>query len=238
MTPEEKLEAVTALAEEYAACRKCGLCSPIGRTRKNVVFGRGNPDAKMLIIGEAPGQQDDLRGDPFMGETGEILEMFLNSFTQKHHAKEAIWDEVFVTQLVMCRPTEDHDPKKNRAPRKDEIRACLPRLHKLINIIDPFVVLLLGNFAYKALSPCKRTLTSVANDQFLPRVDITTPGEFVDVTRPAYVTYHPAALAQKWDQSPGGMVHRSWNMWDKAFKHLDRSQNILRGIPIPDRGDD
>ena len=157
MNPEQKNELLTQLFSEWDTCRRCALCEPKGRTRRNVVFGEGNPDAHLMIIGEAPGAEEDKTGSPFQGKSGSVLDEFLGAVNGNR-------DEIFITNIVGCRPTEELDPGKNREPASDEIKACLPRLHQIIEIVDPFVVLLLGSVAFKALAPPKASFSKAVND--------------------------------------------------------------------------
>jgi len=119
-----------ALAIEVAECRKCRLAD----TRKSVVFGEGNPEANLMVIGEAPGADEDASGRPFVGRSGQLLTKILQ-------AVEFSREEVFIANIVKCRPPE------NRNPLQDEITCCTPWLEKQLEIISPKVILLLGKVA-------------------------------------------------------------------------------------------
>jgi uracil-DNA glycosylase family 4 len=121
--------------EEIAAhCTACSLAE--GRT--NVVFGAGSPDAEVLIVGEGPGQQEDETGLPFVGRSGQLLDKLLGEIGLRR-------DDIYITNVVKCRPPG------NRDPLADEIDACKGYLKRQIEIIDPKVVITLGNFSTKLL---------------------------------------------------------------------------------------
>tara|TARA_B100000131_G_scaffold234182_1_gene226097 strand:+ start:2169 stop:2861 length:693 start_codon:yes stop_codon:yes gene_type:complete len=227
MQAEEKYELLGKLSEDYIDCERCGLCSPTGRERTNVVFGEGDPNASLLIVGEAPGEVEDFEGSPFMGASGEIFQSLLSSFSNR--------DEVFVTNVVACRPTEDSQPDRNRKPDKSEIAACRERLHKIIEIVDPYVILLLGNTAMKALTKESRSITSIANDPSIPRLEVITDGQCMPVKRAAYATFHPSYLLRHPSTMEGKPLHKSYLAWSEAFKLADRFLEIHKGVQIPNR---
>lgn len=131
--PSERLAQVVA---ELGDCRRCALCSD--RTR--LVFGSGNPRADLVIVGEAPGFQEDQSGEPFVGPAGEMLDKMLQ------HVLGRARSEVYIVNVVKCRPPNNRDP----APA--EIAACRPFLEQQIDAIRPKVILALGSVAWKALS--------------------------------------------------------------------------------------
>ena len=125
---------LSALALEASTCTLCSLSE--GRT--NVVFGSGHSDADLVIIGEGPGQREDEQGLPFVGRSGQLLDQLLGEIDLDRA-------DVYITNVVKCRPP------RNRDPREDEIEACKPYLRSQLTLIDPKVVLTLGNFASKLL---------------------------------------------------------------------------------------
>lgn len=120
------------LRAEVAACRRCPLCD--GRTQ--TVFGVGNPEARVLIVGEAPGKNEDVQGEPFVGAAGKYLNELLAIAGLAR-------DEVFIANVLKCRPPS------NRDPRPEEIQACTPFLREQTRTIDPEFIVTLGNFATK-----------------------------------------------------------------------------------------
>lgn len=123
------LDALKALAEE---CRACELC----QTRTNLVFGVGNPHARVMIVGEAPGKNEDLQGEPFVGKAGQYLNELLEIAGLKH-------EDVYIANVLKCRPPG------NRNPRPEEIAACADFLREQTRTIDPEYIVTLGNFATK-----------------------------------------------------------------------------------------
>lgn len=134
MNIEEKRAALQLLAKEASACIRCRLHE--GRT--NVVFGEGSPEADLMFIGEGPGQYEDEQGLPFVGRSGELLSSLLE-------ANGLSRSEVYIANVVKCRPPG------NRDPRQDEIDECKGYLVDQIRLVDPAVVITLGNFSTKLL---------------------------------------------------------------------------------------
>jgi DNA polymerase len=153
------------VAAAVAECRACPLCE--GRT--NTVPGEGNPHAGLMVVGEGPGEQEDLSGRPFVGRAGELLDKILAAIDLPR-------PEVYVANVVKCRPP------RNRAPLPDERSACLPYLHRQIALVRPRVLLALGATAAEALLGVRKPLGSL-------RLKVHTLDSI-----PLVVTYHPAAL--------------------------------------------
>lgn len=131
---ESRAIALAELAVEAAGCTQCELA----RTRTNVVFGSGDPDADVMFVGEGPGQREDEQGLPFVGKSGQLLDQLLGEIGLSREA-------VYIANVVKCRPPG------NRDPRQDEIDACKRYLRTQLELIDPAVVVTLGNFASKLL---------------------------------------------------------------------------------------
>jgi len=125
------LNTIESLQFHYSTCQKCpALC----QSRTKVVFGNGNPNAKVLFIGEAPGATEDREGIPFCGASGKILQQLLATINLNR-------TDIFITNTILCRP------ENNRNPEKDEINNCKERLDQLILIMQPKVIVTIGNFA-------------------------------------------------------------------------------------------
>lgn len=125
------MDAFHQLQAEYSNCQRCpALCE----SRTKVVFGSGNPQAEILFLGEAPGFQEDKQGIPFCGESGKILQELLASISLTR-------EEVFITNTILCRP------ENNRNPAPEEVQNCSERLDALIKIMQPKVIVTIGNFA-------------------------------------------------------------------------------------------
>ena len=113
-----------------ADCAECHRCE-LGSTRTNAVVSRGNPNADILIIGEGPGENEDLQGKPFVGKSGQLLDKILESVKLTE-------DDIFVCNIVKCRPPG------NRKPSKDEMEACRPYLMEQIRLVNPKIIILTG----------------------------------------------------------------------------------------------
>ena len=147
-------------------CRECNL----GNSRNNFVFGSGDSNADLLLVGEGPGENEDLQGEPFVGRAGKLLDKILRAIGYNRT------DKVFITNIVKCRPPD------NRDPLPSEVEKCLPFLIEQINIIKPKIIVALGKIAGKTLIKKDIMLKEMRNDTH----------EFNSI--PLRVTYHPAAL--------------------------------------------
>jgi len=154
-----------SLERLVSSCRRCGLCE--GRTR--TVFGSGSPASRIVFIGEAPGREEDLQGLPFVGRAGQLLTKMLAAIGFSR-------DEVYITNILKCRPPN------NRDPQEEEMAACEPYLARQLEIIRPAVICALGRIAAHGLLK-KGTSLSILRRAVHYYRDI-----------PVAVTYHPAAL--------------------------------------------
>lgn len=158
----------TSLDELFNATCNCQNCV-LGKTRKTYVFGKGNPNAKVMLIGEGPGADEDIKGEPFVGKAGQLLTDILRAI-------KITREEVYIANIVKCRPPG------NRTPEQDEIAACLPYLEKQIDLIKPALILCLGATAAFGLLKKKETLGRLRKTVF----------SYKNIQ--VMVTYHPAAL--------------------------------------------
>ena len=159
------------LRHSVAECRACGLCEG----RKNTVFGVGNEQADWMIIGEAPGEQEDLRGEPFVGDAGKLLDNMLRAIGLSR-AEGQTAKQVFIANTLKCRPP------RNRNPEPAELAQCEPYLRRQIELVQPKIILAMGRFAVQSL-----LRSSEAIGRLRGRVH-----EVQGV--PVIVTYHPAYL--------------------------------------------
>jgi DNA polymerase len=157
----------TVFKEMYAA--RCGGCV-LAKTRKTFVFGAGNVDAPLMIIGEAPGAEEDEQGLPFVGAAGRLLTELLEAIAIDRKK------DVFITNILKCRPPD------NRTPDAAEVVACMPIVQKQIEIISPRLLLLLGRIAAHALLGTADGIGKLRGREHVYR------------GIPVIVTYHPAAL--------------------------------------------
>ncbi|NLT06105.1 MAG: uracil-DNA glycosylase [Solirubrobacterales bacterium] len=167
-TPERRRE---QLVELYRDVRACTLC-PLHETRTQAVFGAGNANADLMFVGEAPGQQEDLQGIPFVGRAGRLLDELLAENGLER-------GDVFICNVLKSRPPG------NRDPEPEEIAACKPYLFRQVELIEPTVICTLGNFATKLLT---RSNTGISRVHGVPQVH-QVGGRAVQV----FPIYHPAA---------------------------------------------
>lgn len=170
---------IPAIKEDWKECdsfgtfadeiKNCVKCSNLAKTRTQVVFGYGNENADVVVVGEAPGADEDIQGKPFVGRAGKLLTDILKAINFSR-------DEVFICNILKCRPPE------NRNPLPDEIANCEPYLFKQLEMIKPKLILAVGTFAAQTLLKTKDPLGKMR-------------GKFHDYKGiKMMVTYHPAAL--------------------------------------------
>lgn len=145
-------DAVASLEDLGAIASDCTRCS-LADGRTNVVFGSGSGDADVMIVGEGPGQQEDEQGLPFVGRSGQLLESLLGEIGMGR-------DDVYIANVVKCRPPG------NRDPRQDEIDACKGYLRRQMELIDPVVVVTLGNFSTKLLLHTETGITRMRGSAY------------------------------------------------------------------------
>jgi DNA polymerase len=170
----------------------CGcLACPLGATRTKFVFGVGNPDAKAVVIGEAPGADEDRQGEPFVGRAGQLLNKILEAINFQR-------DEVFICNIIKCRPPG------NRDPVPEEVAECEPYLHKQLEILQPKIILALGRIAANTLLKTDLPLKTLRASQHTYR------------GIPMVVTYHPAALLRnpEWKKDTWEDVKRFRALYD------------------------
>jgi uracil-DNA glycosylase family 4 len=141
LDPKEKFSAFNALRERALVCVKC---PHLAASRKNVVFGIGNIDAQLMFVGEAPGADEDELGEPFVGRAGELL-------TKIIQATGLSRGEVYIANILKCRPDTPGQNFGNRKPTPEEMATCIPYLHEQIDLIRPKVLVALGGVAIEAL---------------------------------------------------------------------------------------
>ena len=164
-SPDQRAELFTRIQQAAQACARCRL----SETRNSVVFGAGHPDAQLMLIGEGPGSEEDRQGLPFVGPAGALLTRILQAIELRR-------DEVYIANVVKCRPP------RNRDPKPDEVSACRGFLERQIALVQPNVIVALGRVAAQALLDTSASLGSLRGRWHkVHGVD----------TR---VTYHPAAL--------------------------------------------
>ncbi len=186
-----KVRRLEELRGEVLKCRKCAL----SKTRNNVVFGEGDPDADLLFVGEAPGRDEDLAGRPFVGRAGKLLTKIINAMGLTR-------EKVFIANILKDRPPA------NRNPKEEEINACRGYLLRQIEIIEPKVICALGTFAAQVLLGVDTPISKLR-------------GKFYDYHNVKFMpTYHPAYLLR----NPGGKKP-VWEDMKKIMKELGIKNN-------------
>ncbi|MCJ7482964.1 MAG: uracil-DNA glycosylase [Thermodesulfovibrionales bacterium] len=181
-----KESAMTLLREEIAECGRCKL----SQKRTHIVFGEGNPDARLMFIGEAPGREEDVQARPFVGDAGMLLTRLIEKMGLKR-------EEVYIANIVKCRPP------MNRDPEKDEIQQCREFLERQIDIIRPDIIMSLGRIAASTLMGNEKLKITAIRGKIFDYRGI-----------PLVPTFHPAYLMRN--------PKDKWLTWNDAQKVLER----------------
>ena len=174
------------LRNVVAACTLCAL----HRTRTQTVFGSGNPQADWLVVGEAPGFEEDRQGQPFVGRAGQLLTKMLRAIDLER-------EEVFIANILKCRPPD------NRDPQPQEIGHCLSYLRQQIDLIQPKIILAMGRIAAQSLLDTNSAIGRLRG----------TEQYFADTEIPVVVTYHPAYLLRSPQQK-----RKAWEDLQRAVR--------------------
>jgi len=173
-----KKDYLQAVREEIGDCARCRLQAG----RKNIVFGAGNPDARLVFVGEGPGEEEDQQAEPFVGKAGHLL-------TRMIQAIQLDRTDVYITNIVKCRPPG------NRDPQEDEIETCLPFLKKQLAVIQPRIICTLGRFATQALLGTKEGITKLRG-----RFHMLESGIKVMPTyHPSFLLRYPEKKREAWE---------------------------------------
>ncbi len=179
-------ETLEHIRKNLGDCKRCKLCT----TRKNLVFGIGNPKARLVFVGEGPGADEDEKGEPFVGDAGRMLNRIITAMGIKR-------EDVYICNVVKCRPPG------NRNPEADEITACTPFLLRQLRSVSPEVIVALGKFASQALLESKEPISKLR-------------GRFRDFHGiPLMPTYHPSYLLRS-----GGNSASFWDVWEDMTQVL------------------
>ncbi|HKB12665.1 MAG TPA: uracil-DNA glycosylase, partial [Vicinamibacterales bacterium] len=174
-TPAEALQEVRA---DIGDCTRCKLH---GLGRRQIVFGVGNPEADLMFVGEAPGGDEDIQGEPFVGRAGQLLTKIMEAIDLKR-------DDVYIANVIKCRPPG------NRNPEPDEVEQCEPFLFRQIEIVKPKVIVALGKFAAQTLL---RTLDPIS--RLRGRVYDYRGAKLIPTFHPAYLLRNPASKREVWE---------------------------------------
>jgi len=179
-------ETLEDIRDDIGDCQRCKLCSG----RSHVVFGVGNPQARLMFIGEGPGRDEDLKGEPFVGRAGQLLTRMIEAMGFKR-------PDVYIANIVKCRPPD------NRNPEPEEIETCHPFLLRQIQTVQPEVIVGLGNIAVQTLLGTKMGITKLR-------------GQFHEIAGiPVMPTYHPAFLLRN-----ATMKKPCWEDLQKVMEQL------------------
>jgi uracil-DNA glycosylase family 4 len=171
-------EALAAIREDLGPCTRCKLHT-LGR--KQIVFGVGNPNADLMFVGEAPGADEDIQGEPFVGRAGQLLTKIIEAIGMKR-------EDVYIANVIKCRPPG------NRNPEPDEVEQCEPFLFRQIDTIKPKVIVALGKFAAQCLLRTSDPITRLRGREYKYRDAILMP-----TYHPAYLLRTPSAKREVWE---------------------------------------
>jgi DNA polymerase len=186
----QKAATLDSLYEMIHECQKCAL----GATRTKFVFGVGNPDADLMLIGEAPGAEEDRQGIPFVGRAGKLLTDILKAIDFER-------EDVYIANILKCRPPQNRDP----LPSEREL--CFPYLMKQVELIKPKVIVCLGRVAANALLKKNESLTRLREEEYsINNIKV-------------FITYHPAALLRNpnWKRGCWEDVKRVKKYYDEVM---------------------
>jgi DNA polymerase len=198
----DKADLLAAVRERVGACTKC---AHLACSRTQTVFGVGNPDADLMFIGEAPGADEDQQGEPFVGRAGQLLTRILKAMNLAR-------EDVYIANILKCRPDMPAGSFGNRPPTPTEMHTCRPYLVEQIDIIQPRVLVALGAVAVEGLLGTRATMRELR-------------GRWHTYNRiPLMITYHPAYLLR--NQAPS----EKRKVWEDMLQVLERLKQ-----PISDR---
>ena len=159
----------------------CSRCKLHTLGRRQVVFGVGNPDADLMFVGEAPGADEDVQGEPFVGRAGQLLTKIIEAIGMFR-------GDVYIANVIKCRPPG------NRNPEPDEVERCEPFLFRQIDIVKPRVIVALGKFAAQSLLKTNDPITRIRGREYTYRSAILMP-----TYHPAYLLRNPSAKREVWE---------------------------------------
>jgi DNA polymerase len=169
---------LAAIRTDIGDCTRCKL-HKLGR--RQIVFGVGNPNADLMFVGEAPGADEDVQGEPFVGRAGQLLTKIVEAIGLKR-------DDVYIANVIKCRPPQ------NRNPEQDEVETCEPFLFRQVDVIKPKVIVALGTFAARTLL---RTLDPIS--RLRGRVYDYRGAKLIPTFHPAYLLRNPGSKREVWE---------------------------------------
>jgi DNA polymerase len=205
-TEEWKKEKLEELEREWTHCDKCNLL----QDRKHVVFGEGNPFADVMFIGEAPGEEEDDNGQPFVGRSGKLLNVLLDAVDVRR-------DSVYITNVIMCRPPD------NREPTTAERVNCSTRLQEEIYLVDPLIIVPVGKQAAETVMGSREAISKIRGKPGT----VTIPGRAMPVTYDAIPIFHPAYLLRV-DEPRNG----KWKEGGETDTTIEDLRMIFRAVEL------
>ena len=191
------MKSYSSLKNLNNACIKCTSCD-LSKTRKNVVVGKGNETAHIVIIGEGPGEQEDNTGLPFVGRAGKMLDTALSSVDIDP------LNDCYITNIVKCRPPD------NRKPTPNEAEACMPWLNEQINIMNPKIIILAGSTAVESFLGIKEPISKIR-------------GQWIEKNNIKYMPiFHPSYLLRNPSKDKGKPKWLTWQDLKKVKKELNK----------------
>ncbi len=176
VSPEDRAQALVAIREELGNCSRC----PLSAGRNKIVFGDGNPNARLMFVGEGPGADEDAQGLPFVGRAGQLLNNMIAAMGMKR-------EEVYIANIVKCRPPQ------NRVPEPEEAHTCSPFLFQQIDVVRPQVLVALGATAALYLLGVKSSLSALRG-----RVHSCRGAQLIVTYHPAYLLRDPRQKKEAW----------------------------------------
>ncbi len=171
------VESLEAICKDLGDCRRCKL----HKSRKHIVFGDGNPEARLVFVGEGPGHEEDVQGLPFVGRAGQLLTKIINAIDLRR-------EDVYICNIIKCRPPG------NRNPDRDEIASCLPFLQRQLKSIRPQYICALGTFAAQTLLQTKTPISKLRGT-FHPYQGI----QLMPTYHPAFLLRNPNKKRDVWE---------------------------------------
>ena len=184
--PSEPIRVFTSQADALSRLKveigpDCPRCKLHTLGRRQVVFGVGNPNADLMFVGEAPGADEDVQGEPFVGRAGQLLTKIIEAIDMKR-------EDVYIANVIKCRPPQ------NRNPEPDEVEQCEPFLFRQIETIKPKVIVALGKFAAQSLLKTSEPITRIRGREYKYRDAILMP-----TYHPAYLLRNPSSKREVWE---------------------------------------
>ena len=202
LDPQAKAAAFANLRERALSCIKC---PNLASSRKNVVFGVGNPDAQLMFVGEAPGADEDEQGEPFVGKAGQLLTKIIQATGLQR-------SDVYIANILKCRPDTPGQSAGNRKPTPEEMKTCIPYLHEQIDLIRPKVIIALGATAVEGLLGKTIGITKLRGNWQAYR------------GIPMMPTYHPAYLLRN------QAISEKRRVWEDMLQVMEKL-----GMPISEK---